>query len=146
MKEQFNFNNLIDDFSEGFILRKDVEGELSGGRWEEGGIQYYLCQGVILDLSEEELELYDAGGSYSTNDKKLRVKAPLKAEELEEDEQGDLEKLDLESEVEIEKGDIVFTDNKRYKVDRQNDRSKRGNYKNYIMIKQNVEKEVVELA
>lgn len=142
-----SFSRLIDKFSSNFLLAKEREGEMVDGRWVEGQKEVFICNGVIKNLSDEEVNLYE-GGKYTSNDIKIRVVDGLKGTVLEEDgEEGyKLPEEVVFEEVEMEKDDIVFYKGERFKVDRRDRRSEIGDYINYVASKQSVSQGVIEIV
>lgn len=70
----YNFRRLIDRYSVTFCLHRTQGGYVSG-KWEKGGDIVSEMRGAIVPISNRKL--YDAGGTYTAQDRELYLKSPL---------------------------------------------------------------------
>lgn len=71
MGKQFEFADFVEEFKVPFISFKQVEGHWKdGGEWVESTFETYPMEGIVLPLSEDDLQ-YAEAGTYSVKDKKI---------------------------------------------------------------------------
>lgn len=71
MGKQFEFADFVEEFKVPFIVIKQTEGHWTdGGEWVPGGTETVPMEGIVLPLSEDDLQ-YTEAGTYSVKDKKI---------------------------------------------------------------------------
>lgn len=73
----YNFTRLIRKYSVTFCLHR-TQGGYVAGKWEDGGEAVKEMRGAIVPMSERKI--YDAGGTYTTQDRELYLTEPLKGD------------------------------------------------------------------
>ncbi len=71
----YSFKRLIDKYSVDFTLCQEREGSFVAGKWEEGEGLKTPMRGAIVPLGERKI--YDAGGTYTAQDRELYLSKPL---------------------------------------------------------------------
>jgi hypothetical protein len=74
--KQFEFADFIEEFKVPFIYYQKTEGYWSKGDYVEGNETPVQMYGIILPLSEDDLQ-YEEAGTYSVKDKKIYTTVPL---------------------------------------------------------------------
>lgn len=78
IEKHFTFADFVDEFRVPFTAFVEGDGNYNAaGKWIEGEPQETQMQGIILPLSNDELQ-FEANGVYTKKDRKIYVTEPLK--------------------------------------------------------------------
>lgn len=73
--QYFNFRRLINKYMCNFTLKKPSKGSYVGGQYQQGSIEEIELTGAILSMTATKL--YQSGGYYQKQDKRLYTLEPI---------------------------------------------------------------------
>jgi len=136
---RIRMGHLISKYSQKAIL-KTIGGDLIEGEWVEDAPTYLEFDGIVNQLSPEEVEYY-GGGKYSTQDIKIQAKEGLEGTVMVEDNEGNLvytEPLQTESVTFKEGLELIWRDSE-YEIQDEKSLTDYSDFEVYIAQKQVVE-------
>lgn len=75
--KHFEFADFVDEFKVPLVAISESEGYWTDdGKWVPGGPKEISMSGIVLPLTEDDLQ-YTEAGTYSVKDKKIYVLSPL---------------------------------------------------------------------